>query len=176
MTRDQDAYGQLIEPTTLKLQRLLPGTVERVWAYLTDSDLRKKWLAAGEMVLEVGAPFEFTWRNDELTTPPGHRPDGFAAVQRMQSRIIAVDPPRRLVIGWGSEGEVTFDLAPAGERVLLTITHRRLPDRDTKLNVSAGWHAHVDILDAVLAGSAAPAFWDNWSTLKRDYDRLLPSA
>lgn len=176
MTRDEDAYGQLIEPTTLKLQRLLPGTVERVWAYLTDSDLRKKWLAAGEMVLEAGAPFEFTWRNDELTTPPGHRPDGFAAVQRMQSRIIAVDPPRRLVIGWGSEGEVTFDLAPAGERVLLTITHRRLPDRDTKLNVSAGWHAHVDILDAVLAGADAPPFWDNWSTLKRDYDRLLPSA
>ena len=30
-----DAYGTLIEPTTLKIQRLLPGPIERVWACLT---------------------------------------------------------------------------------------------------------------------------------------------
>ena len=39
------AYGELIEPTTLKIQRLLPGPVERIWAYLTDSELRRKWMA-----------------------------------------------------------------------------------------------------------------------------------
>ena len=53
-----DAYGVLIEPTTLKIQRLLPGPLERVWDYLTDSDLRRQWLAAGPMQLKVGAPFE----------------------------------------------------------------------------------------------------------------------
>ena len=42
-----DVYGTLIEPTTLKIQRMLPGPIERVWAYLTDSELRRKWLAAG---------------------------------------------------------------------------------------------------------------------------------
>ena len=52
-----DAYGVLIEPTTLKIQRLLPGPIERVWAYLTESDLRRQWLAAGEMEMKVGAPF-----------------------------------------------------------------------------------------------------------------------
>ena len=51
-----DAYGALIEPTTLKIQRLLPGPIERIWAYLTDSDLRRKWLAAGAMEMKVGAP------------------------------------------------------------------------------------------------------------------------
>jgi uncharacterized protein YndB with AHSA1/START domain len=35
------AYGELIEPTTLKLQRRLPGPIERVWAYVTESDLRR---------------------------------------------------------------------------------------------------------------------------------------
>ena len=44
-----DAYGTLIEPTTLKIQRLLPGPIERIWAYLTDSELRRKWLAAGKL-------------------------------------------------------------------------------------------------------------------------------
>ena len=34
-----DAYGELIEPATRTLQRLLPGPIERVWSYLTDSDL-----------------------------------------------------------------------------------------------------------------------------------------
>jgi uncharacterized protein YndB with AHSA1/START domain len=42
-----DTYGALIEPTTVKIQRLLPGPIERVWAYLTESDLRRQWLAAG---------------------------------------------------------------------------------------------------------------------------------
>ena len=60
----------LIEPTTLKIQRLLPGPIERIWAYLTDSELRRKWLAAGEMEMKVGAPFEFVWRNDELNNRP----------------------------------------------------------------------------------------------------------
>lgn len=174
MTRTADSYGRLIEPATLKIQRVLPGTVERVWAYLTESDLRRKWLAAGEMVLEVGAPVELTWRNDELTRPPGRRPDGFSAVQRMTSRVIDVDPPRKLAIGWGSEGDVTFELAPAGDGVLLTITHRRLPDRATKLNVSAGWHAHLDVLEAAMAGAAAAPFWDSWLALKDEYGRLLP--
>jgi uncharacterized protein YndB with AHSA1/START domain len=169
-----DLYGKLIEPTTLKIQRLLPGTVERVWAFLTDSDLRRKWLAAGQMDLKQGAPFELVWRNDELTTPPGHRPDGFAVEQRMESRIIEIDPPRKLAISWDGTGDVTFELAPAGERVLLTIVHRRLPDRGMKLNVSAGWHAHVDILAAAMAGEIPAPFWDNWVSLKMDYDQRLP--
>jgi uncharacterized protein YndB with AHSA1/START domain len=172
--RPNDLYGKLIEPTTLRIQRLLPGTVERVWAFLTDSDLRRKWLAAGDMELRQGAPFEFVWRNDELTSPPGHRPAGFAAEERMQSSIIEIDPPRKLTIGWGSEGEVTFELAPTGQRVLLTIVHRRLAERGTRLNVSAGWHAHVDILAAAMAGEPPAPFWDNWVSLKKDYDQLLP--
>ncbi len=87
-----DAYGTLIEPTTLKIQRMLPGPIERVWAYLTDSELRRKWLAAGAMEMQVGAPFELVWRNDELSDPPGKRPDGFAEENRMQSRITELDP------------------------------------------------------------------------------------
>src|SRR5205085_9769358 len=80
-----DAYGTLIEPTTLKIQRMLPGPIERVWAYLTDSELRRKWLAAGSMEMQVGSSFELVWRNDELSNPPGKRPDGFAEENRMQS-------------------------------------------------------------------------------------------
>ena len=32
--------------------------------------------------------------------------------------------------------------------MLLTVIHRRLPDRSTMLKVSAGWHMHLDVLVA----------------------------
>jgi hypothetical protein len=68
-----DAYGELIEPAMLKIERFLPGPIERVWAYLTESDLRRKWLAAGDMEMKIGTPFELIWRNDELTRPASGR-------------------------------------------------------------------------------------------------------
>src|SRR5271166_5555517 len=107
-----DAYGVLTEPATLKIQRLLPGPIERVWAFLTESDLRRQWLAAGEMDLQVGALFELVWRNNELTDPPGQRPPDKAEEHRMQSRITELDPPRRIAFTWRDSGDVSFELEP----------------------------------------------------------------
>jgi uncharacterized protein YndB with AHSA1/START domain len=170
-----DAYGALIEPATLKIQRLLPGPIERVWAYLTESDLRRQWLAAGQMEMKVGAPFEFVWRNDELTDPPGTRPPGFSPEHRIQSRIIELDPPRKLGVAWGDKGEVSFELERQGNEVLLTVIHRRVPDRSTLLKVSAGWHMHLDILAARMSGQQPEPFWDGWSRLKNEYERRIPA-
>ncbi|MBA5775970.1 SRPBCC family protein [Stappia sp. F7233] len=169
-----DTYGRLTEPTTLTIQRRLPGPIERVWAYLTESDLRRQWLAAGEMEMKAGSAFEFVWRNEELSDPPGKRPDGFAEENRMQSRILEIDPPRKLVFTWGAEGEVSFELAERAGGVLLTVIHRRLPDRATMLNVSAGWHMHLDVLAARLDGVAPEPFWPGWLKLKEEYSRRLP--
>lgn len=175
MTDTADAYGVLTEPATLKLERLLPGPIERVWAYLTDSDLRRQWLAAGEMELKVGAPFEFVWRHDELSDPPGERPPGFSEEHRMASRITELDPPRKLSFAWNNSGDVTFTLEPKGEEVLLTVIHRRLPDRDMLVKVAAGWHAHLDVLVARARETAPPTFWDTWTRLRQDYDTRLPA-
>ncbi|WP_088344396.1 MULTISPECIES: SRPBCC family protein [Rhodomicrobium] len=167
-----DPYGALIEPATFKIQRLLPGPIERIWAYLTESELRRKWLAAGEMQMSVGAPFEFVWRNDELTGG-GRRPPGHSEEHRLQSRIAELDPPRKLAIEWGSTGGVTFELEPEGDQVLLTITHRRVTDRTTLTNVSAGWHAHLDVLVARATGQEPEPFWDEWTRLRPEYERRL---
>lgn len=170
-----DAFGVVTEPATLTIQRVLPGPIERIWSYLTESDLRRRWLAAGEMTLEVGAPFELVWRNDELTDPPGKRPESFGAEHRMQSRITELDPPRRLAFAWDDSGGVTIDLAPAGEDVLLTLTHRRLPNRAQVLGVSAGWHIHLDVLADIAAGRRPAPFWDGWARLRAEYERRLPA-
>jgi uncharacterized protein YndB with AHSA1/START domain len=121
-----DPYGVVTEPSTLTIQRFLPGPIERVWAYLTESDLRRRWLAAGSMEMKVGAPFELVWRNNELTNPPGKRPEGYGDEHRMESRITECEPPRKIAFTWGKgSGDVSFELEPRGERVLLTIIHRR---------------------------------------------------
>ena len=171
----KNPYGALTEPTTLQIQRLLPGPIERIWAYITESELRRKWLAAGEMEMKVGAMFELVWRNDELTDPPGQRPSGFGDEHRMQSRITELDPPRKLAIAWGGSGDVSFELEPKGNKVLLTVTHRRVPDRGTLLLVGAGWHMHLDVLVARTAEENPEPFWDGFSRLRKEYDRRLPA-
>jgi uncharacterized protein YndB with AHSA1/START domain len=170
-----DAYGVLTEPATFTIQRLLPGPIERVWAYLTESDLRRQWMAAGQMEMKVGTSFEFVWRNNELTDPPGQRPAGFPDEHRMECRITELDPPRKLAITWGNTGGVSFELEPTGNDVLLTVIHRRLPERAIQLNVTAGWHMHLDILVARASGKEPEPFWDGWSRLKTEYDRRLPA-
>ena len=170
-------YAVETAPQTVRLQRRLPGPIDRVWAYLTESDLRRQWLAAGDMQLEEGAPFELVWRNDELTDPPGRRPEGFAEENRMQSRITELDPPRRLAFAWG-EGDVTFDLEPKGDQVLLTLVHRGISDRANLLMIGAGWHVHLDILVDRANGEkpgARETFWDGWTRLRAEYDRRIPA-
>ena len=171
----QNGYGALIEPATLEIQRLLPGPIERIWAYLTESELRRQWLAAGQMELKVGALFEFVWRNDDLTSPPGERPPGFSDEHRMQARITELDPPRKLAITWQGSGDVSFELEPVRDRVLLTVVHRRVPNRATLLKVSAGWHMHLDVLAARASGKEPAPFWDGWRRLQEEYDRRLPA-
>ncbi|MBA3667913.1 MAG: SRPBCC family protein [Sphingomonas sp.] len=170
-----DGYAVLTEPSTLQIQRLLPGPIERVWNYLTESHLRRRWFAAGDMKLEIGAPVELVWRNDELTDPPGQRPAGASGENRMQSRITELESLRKLAIAWGADGSVSFELTPQGDNVLLTIVHRGVPDRASLLNFAPGWHTHLDVLAARLGDKQPEPFWDAIARLKHDYAERLPA-
>ena len=171
-----DNYASLIEPDTLRIQRLLPGPIERVFSYLANGDLRRQWLAGGEMEQRVGAPFTLTWRNDELSDVPSKRPDGFGEEHSMESRVLEIDAPRMLAFSWNETGKVTFELEPMGDEILLTLTHERLPEeRSTRLNICAGWHSHLDILAAKVAGRKSGPFWEDWSRLKSEYEGRVPA-
>ncbi|MBU1378632.1 MAG: SRPBCC family protein [Alphaproteobacteria bacterium] len=175
-TLAHSAFGELIEPASLRIERILPGPIERIWSYLTESDLRAQWLARGDMQLRPGAKVEFVWRNGELSGRAEERPEGVNEEGRMTCEIFRAEPPRLLVIGWGTSGsEVTFELEPQGAEVKFTVTHRRLPDRANLLGVSAGWHAHLEFLGARLHGREPPLFWKTWAELKAAYDQRLPA-
>lgn len=170
----RNLYGTITAPATLTIERLLPGPIERVWDYLTDSDLRRQWLASGEMEMKAGAPFSLTWRNDELTDPPGKRPEDMGGTHTMESKLLACDPPLSLSFTFGTAGEVSFTLEEKGKDVLLTVVHKRVPDRSVLLGVSSGWHMHLDVLAARLKGETPEPFWDGINRLRKEYEERLP--
>lgn len=170
-----DTHAQQPGPDTLVLRRHLPASAERVWAYLTDSSLRQQWLAAGDLPPLAGAPFELVWRNDDLSSASSERPPGFAAESRATCLLTELVPLRKLCFTWPGAGEVSFALAPDGDGVLLTVTHRRLADRSMALLVGAGWHMHLDILVARISGHTPGSFWAGWTRLRAEYDARLPA-
>jgi uncharacterized protein YndB with AHSA1/START domain len=168
-------FANFGKDNSLTFQRRLPGPIERVWAYLTDSKLRQQWLAAGEMQLHQGSSFELVWRNDDLSASASERPDGFPEVSRANCLLTEVEAPRRLRFTWPDVGDVTIQLEVDGEEVLLTLTHVAPADRTMKLMVGAGWHAHLDILVNKVQDLPAPSFWASWESLKSEYERILPA-
>lgn len=168
--------GTLIDPATLRIQRHLPGTIERVWAYLADSTLRRQWLAAGAMPIEPGASFELVWRNDELSASAAERPPEFPAEQRATCTILEMLEPRRLRFDWTGVGEVCFELESTADGVLLTVTHRGLRGVDMIRDVSAGWHVHLAILLARLAATQPPSMWSEWLKLRAQYSASADAA
>jgi uncharacterized protein YndB with AHSA1/START domain len=94
----------------------------------------------------------------------------------MESKVLELDEPRKLAFSWGESGKVTFELEPKGDEVLLTLVHERLPaERSTRLNICAGWHSHLDVLAARVAGRKSGSFWENWTRLKGEYEGRVPA-
>jgi uncharacterized protein YndB with AHSA1/START domain len=172
-SRFNDMRGTLADANTLRIQRRLPGPIERVWAYLSDSDLRRQWLASGTMGLQPGASFELVWRNDELSASAAERPEGFSAENRAICEFVEVDPPTCMRYRWPGVGEVSIELESVGEEVVLTLTHRQLVGERLILNVCAGWHAHLVLLVAHLEGSEPPSLWSTWKRLRQEYEDQL---
>jgi hypothetical protein len=57
----------------------------------------------------------------------------------------------------------------------MVLTHRRLPGRAMLVDVSGGWHLHLDVLEQVLAGRARGPFWPRNAALAKEYDARTPA-
>jgi uncharacterized protein YndB with AHSA1/START domain len=166
--------GTSPEQATVRLERMLPGPIERVWAYLTDSEKRKTWLAGGVFDLRVGGTADLHFDHSNITSEKA--PEEHKGAHDCSGTITRIDPPRLLAYTFGAAGpesEVTFELETRGKGVLLVISHRRIKDRKTMVNVAGGWDAHVGILEDRLNGDAPRPFWSNHARLKKEYEALL---
>jgi uncharacterized protein YndB with AHSA1/START domain len=177
---NNEEMGQY-QPGEVKFIRLLPGPIERVWTYLTDSEKRGTWFAKGKTELRVGGRVNFLFHHADFTpeaVPAEYK--GCEEGHNSQGKITQCDPPRLLAYTWaeedGEESEVRFELTPRGTDVQLVLTHFRLPNRNYTRSVSSGWHVHLDVLAAQLKGEPVPPFWSRMLTLKDDYEKRLDAA
>ncbi len=175
-------YGEVIAPGTVRFERLLPGPIERVWAYLTESEKRGKWFASGTMELWVGGKVELIFRHADLSSekayPEKHKDK--AQGIRTTGEITRCEPPRVLAYKWfggpGEGSEVVFELTPRGKDVLLVVTHSRLADRAIIVSVCAGWATHVGILEDNLRGVEPRPFWTTHAKLEAECQRRIPAS
>ncbi len=168
-------------PGEVRLVRLLPGPIDRVWAFLTDPAKRARWFCGGLLEQRAGGKIVFEMVHKNIA--PGETPPPeFAHVQdpgvTFEGKVLRCEPPHLLVFTFGSdESEVTIELAPEGDRVRLVLTHRTRGEERRELgNYASGWHIHCDHLIAVLADGPRPPFWSSHRILKAEYERVLAAA
>jgi len=179
-----DQPAQFNGPAEVRLVRTLPGPIERVWEYLTDSEKRARWFAGGPMDLRPGGKVTLRFRHQDLApdeTPPKEYEQSHCteAGHSMESVITRCEPPRVLAYTFGSDGEseAIFELTPQGKNVVLVLTHRsRGGDLPYMADFASGWHTHVAHLIALLEGAPRPPFWPLHTQLKAQYEKARIAA
>ena len=171
-------FAAVTSPTEIRFERLLPGPIETVWAFLTDSKKRGEWFASGPMDLRVGGKVELRFKHSDLSPNKAPPPERYKEMDKTGHtatlEITEIDPPRHLAFTWGDGSEVVFDLAPRGDKVLLTLTHRRIAKREDMVGTAGGWHCHLAILEDKAWGRVPPAFWDVFRKYDGEYEKRIP--
>lgn len=173
MTMLLEKDGVLLDASTIRFERLLPGPIERVWAYLTESEKRKTWIASGDYELRKGGKTHMHFQHRNISSATTQPPEEFRKIHddghSWDGTILEIDAPRMLTMTFGEHSEVTYELTEqSGGEVLLTLTHRKLTAGDLK-NVSPGWHAHLAILADRLNNREPGDFWAMWLEARKYY-------
>ncbi|WEK51042.1 MAG: SRPBCC family protein [Candidatus Kaistia colombiensis] len=181
-TLDNTMLGEIIAKDAVRIERWMPGPIERLWSYWIDPDKRRRWFGAGEIEPLVGGHVEILIQNADLSDDGDLPPPKYAvhtSPSRIIGRVTACEPPKLFGFRWQHgpdlESDVRVELEPHGDKVLLRLTHTRLPSRAALVNVSAGWQTHLGILEATLAGQTPESFWRTMDRLDAVYDQRIPA-
>jgi uncharacterized protein YndB with AHSA1/START domain len=139
--------GEMTKVPSITFKRILPGPIEKVWSFITDTRNLPAWFG------------------DNSSIDPKHG----GAVKLMGGHIRGIvtqwQPPKKLIYTWNvfgpndpadavsefPESYPTFELEARGDDVMLTFTHFPILERFVRQN-AMGWHTMLDILEAGLRG------------------------
>lgn len=167
--------GSILDLHTVELKRLLPGPIELAWDYLTKPELLKTWFADMTLESRVGGGVDVRFGGGEKTcdtsgirgTVREFRPPHVFAFSWIQQRL-QPDGSRK----GSDEGEVRFELAERGDKVLLTLLHTGLPTKELA-NHGAGWHAYLDNLESLISGRGGIDFMEVFNHLHPRYEERV---
>jgi uncharacterized protein YndB with AHSA1/START domain len=172
------AYGEVLDSGAVRFERLLPGPIERVWAYLVEGEKRATWFCGGETEARVGGRIELFFKHSQITNepPPESARKMHDEGALMSGTVTVCDPPHRLAFNWVGMGDpdsdVEIELAPVGDKVRLVLIHRRLATKHRMAMVSSGWHLHLGLLEDQLLGQPPRAFWSVHEGLMAQYAQM----
>jgi uncharacterized protein YndB with AHSA1/START domain len=172
MSRD----GSILDLHTVEFKRLIPGPIALAWDYLTKPELLKTWFADVTLEPRVGGAVEVRFSKDTC---------GGAGTGGVHGAVREFRPPHVIAFTWvqrstepdGSvvdhdEGEVRFELAERGDKVLLTLLHSRQPT-ETLAGHSAGWHAYLDNLESHISGRGRIDFMEVVQRIRPKYEERI---
>ena len=145
---------------TVRFERQLPHSPEKVWRVLTERELVKQWFPC-EIVGEwtVGAKLEFPL---EGLVAQGAKEEDF------HGGVLAVEPPRLLEFRWGRD-ILRYELNPEGDGCRLVFVHS-FEDKSTAARNAAGWEMCFARMESALAGQApAELDMEAWGALFERY-------
>ncbi|URD61278.1 SRPBCC family protein [Sphingomonas sp. KRR8] len=149
-------------PDTIRLERLLDASIETVWRYLTEADLRRTWFMGGTDASDQGE-FDLVIDHDNLSDEVVPYPESYAASKgkTMREKVLRFEPPNLLetTFGGGEQGIVTYALQARGGQTLLTLTHRGITSPTGPQNFGSGWTSHLEMLAHRVAGTGVANFW-----------------
>lgn len=175
-------YGVVLESGAVRFERLLPGPIERVWAFLVEGDKRATWFCGGETEPRLGGHVALFFKHSQITDEPP--PESARKMNdegaMMGATVTAWEPPRRFAFNWVGMGEpdsdVEFVLSEEGGKVRLVLTHRRLATKARMAMVSSGWHLHLGLLEDKLLGTKPRGFWSRHEGLMAEYAEMQKGA
>lgn len=141
------------------MQLALPGPVDHAWEALTDGEHTICWLGRLDVTtITEGGVFDL-WHDEGV---------------RSRHTVLQWRPRHVLALTWDFPDEqpsrVTFTLTAANSATAtLTVHHEHLED---PVPYAAGWHRHLQYLEAYLRGGALPMadFWTGYDNLVELYE------
>ena len=169
-------FGKADTPTSVRIERRLPGPIERVWSYIVDGEKRALWFAGGEFEPKVGGAANFVFDHSKVSDEPTPEAWKDFEGQTASGEVTRYEPNRVFAYkgDWGGETEVIFELTPAGDDVILAITQTRLPEDGKKAAYGSGWHTYLDALEDRLRNVKPRPFWTNFAKRQAEYAERFP--
>jgi uncharacterized protein YndB with AHSA1/START domain len=167
--------GVLRDLHTVEFKRLVPGPIALAWDYLTKPELLKTWFADVTLEPRVGGAVNVRFGAQGCGGGKGG----------VHGIIREFRPPHVISFTWiqrrlqpdgssqdSDEGQVRFELAENGDKVLLTLLHSGLPIGELTPH-SAGWHAYLGNLESRITGQGGIDFMTLFRDVHPRYEEQL---
>jgi uncharacterized protein YndB with AHSA1/START domain len=123
----------------VRFERVYDYTPEELWAAITEPEQVRGWLGEAELDLSEGGEGRVTFDEDDVAT----------------LQVRRIEPGRLVEYDWTFPNEpqsvLRLEVEPREHGTLLVLDHSLLAEDDIT-EYSAGWHSHLDWLDAHLGG------------------------